>query len=286
MVNKLRVALAQMRVSIDKHDNYMKAERMVALAAKKNAEIICLPELFTTIYFPQYEMFSEDCRESVHGETAELLSELAKKYGIAIVGGSIYERYRSKGFNTSLVFDADGTLVGKYRKVHIPHDPCFYEKNYFYEGDLGYRVFSTSAGKIGVLICYDQWFPEPARALALGGADVVFYPTALGTFDGTHNQKKEWIDAWKTMMRSHAIANGVCVVAVNRVGIEDAIRFFGHSFVCDGFGKVIEDCGETEKLLTAEVDLDYGKRVREEWGFLKNRVPWSYSTLTDQAVKK
>jgi agmatine deiminase len=187
-----------------------------------------------------------------------------------------------KLFNSAVVINADGKTLGTYRKTHIPQDPYFYEKNYFEPGDVGYKVFNTTYGRVGVLICYDQWFPEPARILTLKGADIIFYPTAIGWILGETSADGDWNNAWKTVQRGHAIANGVHVAAVNRVGEEGQLKFWGSSFVCDAFGKILKEAdGQKEETLIVKIDFGMNQRIREGWGFLRNRRPDTYKPLTE-----
>ncbi|HZX34648.1 MAG TPA: agmatine deiminase family protein [archaeon] len=285
---KVRIALVQMKMSASKLENTEKAVSMVLKAAKKGAKIVCLPELFSTLYFPQEERdaAAKTLAEKIPGETTMAMSALAKKLGIVLIV-PFYEKARGgKFFNTVCVFDEKGKILGKYRKMHIPHDPFFYEKNYFREGDLGYKVFSTRYGKIAPLICFDQWFPEAARISALKGADIIFYPTAIGRISG-QKEPDDWLDAWQTIQRAHAVANGIHVAAVNRVGREGKLEFWGSSFVSDSFGKVLKKAGSGEKVLVADVNLKNNERVREGWGFFRNRRPESYGVLKlGKAVKK
>jgi agmatine deiminase len=253
----------------------------IETAAKKGAQIVCLQELYRTRYFPQEEnKDASDLAETIPGESTQLFSELAKKHKIVIIAPLFEKAANGKFYNTAAVINSDGNVLGTYRKAHIPQDPYFYEKNYFAEGDSPYKVFETSFAKIGVLICYDQWFPEPARICALRGAEVIFYPTAIGYVKGYTSQDGDWHDAWKTVQRAHAIANGVHVAAVNRVGGEGELEFWGGSFVCDSFGKVLGEASTTkEEVVIAEIDLSKNKRIQDGWGFLRNRRPDTYKTL-------
>ena len=185
-----------------------------------------------------------------------------------------------KYYNSAVTIDTNGKILGTYHKIHIPHDPLFYEKSYFEQGGSNYEVYKTQYACIGVLICYDQWFPEAARINALKGADILFYPTAIGTVREYTSPDGDWHDAWKTIQRAHAIANGVHVAAVNRVGVEGELQFWGGSFVCDSFGKVLKEASnENEEVLVAKVDFGKNKRIQEGWGFLKNRRPDTYDLL-------
>ena len=284
---KLKVGLVQMAMSSDVTDNLEKAVRMSEEAASRGANIICLPELFTTLYFPREED-PEGKRErgvflsTIPGLVTETLSDLAERTSTVVIGGSIYEAAEDGLYNTATVFEKDGRMLGRYRKTHIPHDECFYEQHYFKPGDTGFLSFPTSLGKVSALICYDQWFPEAARCCALQGAELIFYPTAIGTVRGIGEAEGDWQEAWENVMRGHAIANAVPVCAVNRVGTEGDSEFFGGSFVCDAFGKTLARAGKGEEVLVAEVDMDHGKRVREGWRFFHNRRPECYRALVEK----
>jgi len=256
-------------------------------AAAKGAQIVCLQELYRLRYFPQKEhQNAQNLAETVPGESTRVFSELAKKLGIVIIV-PLFERHQNgKFYNSAVVIDADGALLDTYRKLHVPQDPLFYEQNYFEAGDLGYKVYQTAYANIGVLICYDQWFPEAARVNTLLGADIIFYPTAIGYIKGNAQEDGDWHDAWRTVQRGHAIANGVHVAAVNRVGEEGQLRFWGGSFVCDSFGEILgEASSEKEEVLIVTVDLSLNKRIRDGWGFLVNRRPDTYSLLTELVSK-
>jgi len=278
----------------DPEENLRRAKEKIAEAAKQGAQVICLPELFRTQYFCQREdaaLF--DLAEPVPGPTTTALSEVARQHKVAVIA-SVFER-RAPGIyhNTAAVLDADGTLRGVYRKMHIPDDPLYYEKFYFTPGDLGFRAFDTQFGKVGTLVCWDQWYPEGARLTALQGAHVLFYPTAIGW----HPTEKEQYgaaqhDAWRTIQRAHAIANGVYVAVVNRVGHENGnvsgnaaagpgLEFWGRSFLCDPFGVVIvEGAPDREEILLGEVDLHHLEDVRRNWPFLRDRRVDSYAPIT------
>ena len=282
------LALVQMSMSSDPAANVAKAVAGIEEAAARGAHVVCLPELFRTTYFCQREdaaLF--DLAESVPGPTTEALAEVARKRNIVVVA-SLFER-RAAGLyhNTAAVLDADGRLAGVYRKLHIPDDPAYYEKFYFAPGDLGVRVFDTAAGRIGVLVCWDQWFPEVARIAAMQGATVLFYPTAIGW----HPAEKETeggrqLDAWRTVQRGHAIANGVYVAAVNRMGFERSeesgagLEFWGHSFVADPQGVLVaEASSENEELLVVEIDPARIEDVRRNWPFFRDRRIDAYDGL-------
>jgi agmatine deiminase len=235
-------------------------------------------------YFPQQEQ-QDAARyaETIPGESTQTFTALAKKHQIVIVAPIFEKASNCKYYNTAVTIDADGQIVGAYRKIHIPHDPLFYEKSYFAEGDTGYGVYKTKYATIGVLICYDQWFPEAARIEVLKGAEIIFYPTAIGYIKDHTSSDGDWHDAWLTVQRGHAIANGVHVAAVNRVGSEDELNFWGGSFVCNAFGEIIKEASACEEeVLVAEVDLAQNKQIREGWGFLRNRRPDTYQPLIQQ----
>jgi N-carbamoylputrescine amidase len=287
----LKVALLQMSMTADPAENLNKAVQGVADAAARGAQVVCLPELFRTLYIGQREdpaLF--DLAEPIpDGPSTRALTKAAREGRIVVIA-SLFER-RAAGLyhNTAVMIDSDGGVRGTYRKMHIPDDPAYYEKYYFTPGDLGFRAFDTSAGRLGTLVCWDQWYPEAARLTALQGADVLFYPTAIGWHPA---EKAEFgagqLDAWRTIQRAHAIANGCWVVAVNRVGHErlaeqDAgIQFWGHSFVADPFGAVVAEAGEGEDLLVVEVDLARIEQVRRNWPFLRDRRTDAYVGITSR----
>lgn len=280
---KLKVGLVQMRCVEDPVQNLAQACAQIEAAAKQGATIVCLPELFRSLYFCQ----SEDngrfaLAESIPGPTTEALSKLASRLGVVIVA-SLFER-RAPGVyhNTTATLDADGAIVGKYRKMHIPDDPLYYEKFYFTPGDLGFFATQTRYAKVGNLVCWDQWYPEAARLTALAGAELLFYPTAIGwQFAVGAEMDQAQHDAWETMQRAHAIANGVFVVAVNRVGAEGGIRFWGQSFVADPFGRVLARAAvDREELLLVECDLGLIEDTRQNWPFLRDRRTDAYADIT------
>ena len=281
MRHKVTIAAIQMKMSTDPAGNLAKSERMIRLAAQKGAQIIFLPELCRTIYFPQYEGTERtegtDFAESIPGESTRHFGSLARELETVIIV-PLYEKSKAgKFYNTAAVLNHDGKLLPLYRKLHIPQDPLFYEKNYFSPGDSGYRVYKTKFATFAVLICYDQWFPEAARMAALGGAEIIFYPTAIGHIVGHKSKDGDWHDAWETVMRGHAIANGIHVAAVNRTGREDRLRFWGQSFVCDSFGKVLRRASaDREEVFIQQLDLSHNQRIREGWGFFRNRRPDTY----------
>jgi agmatine deiminase len=277
------IGLIQTLVAENVTENMKKIVEKIEQAAQKGAQIICLQELYRTTYFPQKESQDVSClAESIPGESTNLFSKLAKKHKLVIIAPLFEKAQNGKFYNTAAVIDQTGQIIGTYRKAHIPQDPYFYEKNYFAEGNSDYGIFETIFGCIGVLICYDQWFPEPARINALKGAEVIFYPTAIGYVCGYTSEDGDWHDAWKTVQRAHAIANGVHVAAVNRVGVEGELEFWGGSFVCDSFGKVLAEASTTkEEVVIVQVDLCKNKRIQDGWGFLRNRRPDTYNPLTE-----
>jgi len=288
---RFRLALVQMRCVPEPAANLETALGRIGDAARAGAAIVCLPELFRTPYFCQQEDPANfDLAEPVPGPTTEALARAARASGVAVVG-SIFER-RAPGVyhNTAVVLDADGRLAGRYRKMHIPDDPLYYEKFYFTPGDLGFTAFDTRVGKIGTLVCWDQWYPEAARLTALAGADVILYPTAIGWHPGEKAEHGEaQLAAWQTMQRAHAIANGVYVAAVNRVGHEGppdgGLEFWGASFVCDPFGIVLAEASRNaEELLVVECDRARQEDVRRNWPFLRDRRIDAYAPITKRLL--
>jgi predicted amidohydrolase len=268
-----------MAMSEDKEENYSKALAMIGEAVSKGADIVCLPELFATRYFPQEKESTID-PEKIPGSTSEFLSRAAKKNKISLIGGSIFESAQEKNYNTTLVYDGTGKLKGKYRKVHIPEDESFFEQDYFASGKE-YAVFDSPHGKIGTLICFDQWYPEPARINKLLGAEILFYPTAIGTVSGIEQTEGNWKEAWEAVQRGHAIANSMIVSAVNRVGKEGEMKFWGGSFVYDQFGTLLARAGAKEEVLVVECDLSLGEKVEKGWGFMRNRKPKTYPRIVE-----
>ena len=278
---KIKLGLVQMSMVADAEENRKKAAALVKEAATKGAHIVCLPELFTTPYFCNVQQDARPFAESIPGASSSFLSETAAANKVVLVGGSFYEKAGEQFFNTALIYSETGALLGTYRKIHIPQDEGFFEKEYFTPGDLGYLAVDTSVGKIAVLICYDQWFPEAARMLALQGVEVIFYPTAIGNVSYLEQHEGNWQEAWENVQRGHAIANGIVVAGVNRVGTEKDTTFWGGSFVCNAFGKTLVRGDATEQVLIAEIDRQHGKTVQEGWGFLRNRRPDTYGPLAD-----
>ncbi len=277
------IALIQTSCQNDPAANIAKACEKIREAAAQGARIICLQELFTTRYFCQTEDYeSFEYAEQVPGPSTVVMQKLARELELVIVASFFEIRARGLYHNTAAVIDADGSYLGKYRKTHIPDDPGFYEKFYFTPGDLGYKVFKTRYATIGVLICWDQWYPEAARLTALKGAEILFYPTAIGwaTDERSEEVRHSQRDAWITIQRSHAIANGVFVAAANRVGTEGELEFWGNSFVCDPFGKIIQDAAhQAEAIVLAECDRSRIGYYRSHWPFLRDRRIETYSEL-------
>lgn len=254
----------------------------IRTAANQGAQVICLQELFNTNYFcSSVDQNNFALAESIPGPTINKLSKLAGELSVVLLVPIFEKASAGLYFNSLAVIDADGTLLGKYRKMHIPEDPGFHEKYYFTPGDLGYRVFDTAYCKIGTLICWDQWFPEAARLTALKGAELIVYPTAIGTLHTERDAEKEqFTDAWKTIQRSHAIANGCYVASVNRVGSEDTAHFWGGSFVAGPFGEILSEGGEDEGVISAEIDLSALEPQRQTWPFFRDRRIDSYNGIT------
>ncbi|HZR66394.1 MAG TPA: carbon-nitrogen hydrolase [Terriglobales bacterium] len=298
MAGSFRVGLVQMSAGPDPDENLRRALAKVADAAKQGAQLVCLPELFQTQYFCQREdaaLF--DLAEPIPGPTTTRLAETAKQLKIVLVGSLFEKRAPGVYHNTAVMIDVDGSLRGIYRKMHIPDDPLYYEKYYFTPGDLGFKAFDTDVGKVGALVCWDQWYPEGARLTALQGAQVLFYPTAIGW----HPDEKEQYgdaqyDAWQTIQRAHAIANGVYVAVVNRVGFEQGdirgkkaagkgLEFWGGSFIADPFGRLIAKAShDKEEILLGEVDVRVIEDTRRNWPFLRDRRIDSYGPITSRFI--
>ena len=286
---KVKVGLVQMGCGSDPAENLAKAVAGIREAAAAGAQIVCLQELFTSLYFCDVEDYDNFAlAEAVPGPTTERLGELCREVGVVVVASLFEKRAQGLYHNTTAVIDADGTYLGKYRKMHIPDDPAYYEKFYFTPGDLGYRVFKTRFATIGVLICWDQWYPEAARITALMGAEVLFYPTAIGWATSQDEAtNSEQYGAWQTIQRSHAVANGVPVVSVNRVGLEQdgAMRFWGGSFVSNAFGRVLLQAShDREEVLVQELDLSKSDTYRTHWPFLRDRRIDSYGPILKRYI--
>ncbi len=281
----VKVGLVQMSCTAEKDKNLSKAIEKIKEAAVKGAQIVCLQELFTSLYFCDEENHDNfSLAESIPGPSTDILSMIAAELNVVIIA-SLFEK-RAKGLyhNTTAVLDADGTYLGKYRKMHIPDDPAYYEKFYFTPGDLGYKVFKTKYASIGVLICWDQWYPEAARITALMGAEILFYPTAIGWATSQDEATNtEQYNAWQTIQRSHAVANGVHVVSVNRVGYEQEgrMKFWGGSFVSNPFGTVLyQGTHDQEEVHIETLDLSKTDQYRTHWPFLRDRRIDSYQPIT------
>jgi N-carbamoylputrescine amidase len=270
-------------------ENIDKAIAKIREAASKGAQIICLQELFTSLYFcdvEDYENFK--LAESIPGPSTETLSAVASELGVVIIASLFEKRTQGIYHNTTAVLDADGSYLGKYRKMHIPDDPAYYEKFYFTPGDLGYKIFKTKFATIGVLICWDQWYPEGARITSLMGAEILFYPTAIGWATSQDEAtNSEQFNAWQTIQRSHAVANGVHVVSVNRVGLEQdgAMKFWGGSFISNPFGRVLLQAShDKEEVHVLPVDLNKTDSYRTHWPFLRDRRIDSYQPITKRYI--
>ncbi|MBN1302650.1 MAG: carbon-nitrogen hydrolase [Melioribacteraceae bacterium] len=295
MKSKYKLGLLQLAFSSNLEENMKKSVSWVEKAADEGAQVICLPELYRSQYFCQKEDFNLfDLAETVPGPSTEHFQKVAKNNGVVIIVPLFEKRAPGLYHNSAVIIDTDGSILGIYRKMHIPDDPAFYEKYYFTPGDLGFKSFKTGFGNIGTLICWDQWYPEGARLTALKGAEVLFYPTAIGW----HPSEKEKYgkaqqDSWITIQRSHAIANGVYVASVNRTGFEkpveeqDGIIFWGSSFICDPQGVILAKASDDkEEILIAEIDIDHIEKIRRNWPFLRDRRIDAYSGITKRFLDK
>ncbi len=289
--DKFRIGLVQMACSPDPRENFAKAEARIREAAARGAQIVCLQELFRSQYFCREENTALfDLAEPIPGPSSESLCRLAAELGVVVLASLFEHRAAGVYHNTAIVVDADGALLGSYRKMHIPDDPLYFEKYYFTPGDLGFRTFNTRFARLAVLVCWDQWFPEAARLAALAGAQILFYPTAIGW----HPEEKEEFgaaqhDAWHTIQRAHAIANGLYVAAVNRVGFEGppdrGLEFWGKSFVADPFGRVVAQASHArEEILIVECDPRLTEETRRNWPFLRDRRIDAYGDLTRRVI--
>jgi N-carbamoylputrescine amidase len=286
-VKQVRVGLVQMSCTSDKAANIAKALEKTREAAQKGAQIVCLQEFFASLYFCDVEAYENfKLAEAIPGPTTEQFQKLAQELGIVVIASLFEKRTQGLYHNTAAVIDADGSYLGKYRKMHIPDDPGYYEKFYFTPGDLGYKVFHTKFGKLGVLICWDQWYPEAARITALMGAEVLFYPTAIGwATRQTEEVNQDQYSAWQVIQRSHAIANGVPVVSVNRVGQEGDMLFWGGSFVTNAYGKVLYQAShDREEVHVQTIDLEQSDYYRIHWPFLRDRRIDSYDVITQRLI--
>jgi N-carbamoylputrescine amidase len=288
-VQKFRTGLVQMSCSTDPKANLAKAEALIKQAAKQGAQVICLQELFRSQYFCREERADLfDLAESIPGPSTKAIGKLAKSLKVVIIASLFEKRAHGLYHNTAAVIGPDGEILGLYRKMHIPDDPLFYEKFYFTPGDLGFKNFDTEFGRIGILVCWDQWYPEGARLTAMQGASILYYPTAIGWHPA---EKAEFgaaqLDAWRTIQRSHAIANGIFVAAVNRVGFEgpaqNGLEFWGNSFIADPFGRVLQQASsDKEEILIAEINPALQDEVRRNWPFFRDRRIDAYGPITNR----
>lgn len=278
----VRAGLIQQSCSLNADENMEKAVSAIRKAAAQGVKIVCTQELFRTRYFCQEEKCEWfDLAEPIPGPSCGVFAPLAKELGIVIIASLFERRMAGVYHNTAVVFGPSGEMIGKYRKAHIPDDPLYYEKYYFAPGDLGFPAFNTPFGRIGVLICWDQWFPEAARAMALAGAEILFYPTAIGW----HAHEKESFgqrqhQGWEVIQRGHAVANGIYVCAVNRTGSEGSVQFFGQSFIADPFGEVLCRASvDNEEIIVQDLDLSLIEDTRRNWPFLRDRRIDAYSPI-------
>lgn len=285
----VQVGLVQMSCTSDTRVNFDKAVSGIREAAKKGAQIICLQELFRSLYFCDVEDYNNfNLAEPIPGPSTDVLGKLAAELGVVIIASLFEKRASGIYHNTTAVLDADGSYLGMYRKMHIPDDPAYYEKFYFTPGDLGYRTFKTRFATIGILICWDQWYPEAARITALKGAEILFYPTAIGWSTAqTQEVNDEQYGAWQTIQRGHAVANGVPVVSVNRCGLEQngAMKFWGGSFVTNPFGRVLYQAPHDQEVVHVHsLDLDQSDSYRTHWPFMRDRRIDSYDPITKRWI--
>ena len=293
-MKELRVGFLQQHNTADTKDNILRLVEGITDLAKRGAQLIVLQELHNTLYFCQTEdvdLF--DLAETIPGPSTKLYCELAKKCGVVIVASLFEKRAPGLYHNTAVVIESNGEIVGKYRKMHIPDDPAYYEKFYFTPGDLGFHPIQTSLGKLGVLVCWDQWYPEAARLMAMQGAEMLIYPTAIGYADNdTPEEQQRQRMAWQTVMRGHAVANGLPVIAVNRVGFEPdssgqtaGIQFWGTSFVAGSQGEIIYEAStDDEESIVVEMDMDRSEQVRRWWPFLRDRRIDAYGDITKRFI--
>ena len=283
------VGIVQMSCTASKEENTRKAMQLTREAAAKGAKIVCLQELFSSLYFCDTEDYSHFAlADTIPGPVTDAWGALAAELKIVIIASLFEKRAQGLYHNTTAVLDADGTYLGKYRKMHIPDDPAYYEKFYFTPGDLGYRVFATAYGTIGVLICWDQWYPEAARITSLMGAEILFYPTAIGWATSQDDAtNREQYNAWQTIQLSHAVANGVHVVSVNRVGVEQdgAMRFWGGSFVSNPMGTLLYQASHEEEVVEViQIETALTDQYRTHWPFLRDRRIDSYQPITKRYI--
>ena len=288
---KFTAAVVQMGMSKNTDENLKKAKSFIEEAAKKGAKVICLPELFRSPYFCQTEDITNfDLAESIPGKSTGEIGEVAKRHKVSVIVPLFEKKAPGLYFNSIVLIDNNGEIKGKYRKMHIPDDPGFYEKFYFTPGDLGYKSIPVESGNIGTLICWDQWYPEAARLTALAGAEIIFYPTAIGWHPAEKSKHgKKQYESWITVQRGHAIANGVYIAAANRIGTEKVskdsagIEFWGQSFICDPQGVIIAQASsDKEEIIMAEIDLDRIEYIRRNWPFLRDRRIDSYGNIVQR----
>ena len=288
---KFTAAVVQMRMSKNTDENLKKAKSFIEEAAKKGAKVICLPELFRSPYFCQTEDITNfDLAESIPGKSTGEIGEVAKRHKVSVIVPLFEKKAPGLYFNSIVLIDNNGEIKGKYRKMHIPDDPGFYEKFYFTPGDLGYKSIPVESGNVGTLICWDQWYPEAARLTALEGAEIIFYPTAIGWHPAEKSKHgKKQYESWITVQRGHAIANGVYIAVANRIGTEKVskdsagIEFWGQSFICDPQGVIIAQASlDKEEIIMAEIDLDRIEYIRRNWPFLRDRRIDSYGNIVQR----
>ena len=287
MENTLKVGIVQMSCTQNQKENQSKIEKQIKQLADKNTDLIVLQELHDSLYFCQTENVKNfEFAQKLPGPITEFYSNLAKKHDVVLVSSLFEKRTGGLYHNTAVVFEKDGSIAGMYRKMHIPDDPGYHEKFYFTPGDLGFKPIKTSVGTLGILICWDQWFPEAARLMALRGAEILIYPTAIG-YDEKDNlkERRTQLESWKTIQKSHAIANGIPLICVNRVGTETSenseskIHFWGNSFICGPQGEVIYQADENEQTTTTEIFLNQSEKVRQIWPFFRDRRIEEYSEI-------
>lgn len=282
----MKIALTQFAASDNPSENLEKQASMVEEAAKSGAKIVCTQELFKSKYFCiGLDPENFNLAEGVSGDSVKALSKIAADFDVAVVASIFEKRCAGVYHNTAVIIDAGGSVAGVYRKMHIPHDPHFEEKYYFTPGDTGYRAWNTKYGKIGVLVCWDQWYPEAARLTALAGAEIIFYPTAIGGLSGeSESEVADFRSAWRTVQCGHAVANGLFVAAANRVGTEsgsgDSIKFWGGSFFANPYGRVVaEASGDSDEILIADIDFSEAEKFRRTWPFFRDRRIDSYGEI-------
>lgn len=293
-MNEIRIGLLQLHNVADVETNIKHITEHVNDLAKRGVQLVVLQELHNSLYFCQVEDVNNfDLAETIPGPSTELYAKLAKELGIVLVTSLFEKRAPGLYHNTAVVFEKDGAIAGKYRKMHIPDDPAYYEKLYFTPGDLGFKPIQTSIGKLGVLVCWDQWYPEAARLMAMQGAEILIYPTAIGyAKSDTKEEQQRQREAWTTVMRGHAVANGLPVVAVNRVGFEpdpskqtEGIEFWGSSFVAGPQGEIhYQACDNDEESVVIDIDLDHSEDVRRWWPFLRDRRIEAYGDITKRFI--